>query len=616
MESGLSVGMERPDRTTLRQRLRLCFWTALAFFVTAMLADHRAHLPSGIEAIWPGNALVLGVLIVRGFRWRDIATITGGGLVGSLAFHLCRGDSAGPTALFCIANMIEALIGFFLLRRLRGPGPLFDRVSDVLALILAAAVATCASASVGGLALAILHQSDFADAFREWYGSNLLSQLVAAPMVVIVAQMRDRRCLRRIAARPVAELVLIFGLVALVAGGVFAWTALPLLFLIMPAALLATFRLRAFGAVGAVAITAVVSAYATAWGHGPIAATGLAPAGQSLLLQSFVACCFLTALPVAAMLTERDVRAEEARALADRFKAVVENIGEVIFQIDRNGRWVYLNPAWETLTGFAIPDSLGDGWLDRVTDDDRVELDERLALVLRGRDDGARRVVRFATATESRWMEIYFQCLHDRHGAVIGATGTLRDIDDRKRLEEHVMTARRQAEQRAREATLLASTDELTGIANRRAFMRQLDREIAGSVEFGWPLAVAIFDVDYFKRVNDRHGHAIGDRVLQLIAARAAGAVRGGDLVGRLGGEEFGILMPGASAADAQMVAERVRQAIEKPRGGDRDLPCVTVSIGIAPRENQRESALLLAAADTALYAAKGAGRNRVQIAA
>jgi diguanylate cyclase (GGDEF)-like protein/PAS domain S-box-containing protein len=316
------------------------------------------------------------------------------------------------------------------------------------------------------------------------------------------------------------------------------------------------------------------------------------------------------------MLTERDVRAEEARQLADRFKAVVENIGEVIFRVDREGRWAYLNPAWETLSGYAIADCLGDGWLHRVDEADRAELAERLQSVLRGEDVGVRRVVRFATATNTRWMEIYFQCLRDSDGAIIGATGTLRDIDDRKRLEEHVMVAKRRAEQRAREATLLASTDELTGIANRRAFMRQLEREIAGAAEFGWPLAVAMFDVDHFKTVNDRHGHTVGDKVLQLIAARAGGAVRGGDLVGRLGGEEFGILMPGATAEDAAMVAERLRQAIETPRAEDGDLPSVTVSIGIAAREEQREAALLLAAADTALYAAKGAGRNRVRIAA
>jgi diguanylate cyclase (GGDEF)-like protein len=211
---------------------------------------------------------------------------------------------------------------------------------------------------------------------------------------------------------------------------------------------------------------------------------------------------------------------------------------------------------------------------------------------------------------------LFVQGLEDQEGHIVGATGTLRDIDDRKRLEEHVITAKRRAEQRAREATLLASTDELTGIANRRAFMGQLDREIAGAAEFGWPLAVAMFDVDHFKAVNDRYGHAVGDRVLQLIAARAAAVVRGGDLVGRLGGEEFGILMPGASLQEAAVVAERLRRAMETAGELDESLPAVTISVGIATREKQRDAAELLAAADVALYAAKDEGRNRVRIAA
>jgi len=146
--------------------------------------------------------------------------------------------------------------------------------------------------------------------------------------------------------------------------------------------------------------------------------------------------------------------------------------------------------------------------------------------------------------------------------------------------------------------------------------MGQLDREIAGAAEFGWPLAVAMFDVDHFKAVNDRYGHAVGDRVLQLIAARAAAVVRGGDLVGRLGGEEFGILMPGASLQEAAVVAERLRRAMETAGELDESLPAVTISVGIATREKQRDAAELLAAADAALYAAKGEGRNRVRIAA
>ncbi len=131
------------------------------------------------------------------------------------------------------------------------------------------------------------------------------------------------------------------------------------------------------------------------------------------------------------------------------------------------------------------------------------------------------------------------------------------------------------------------------------------------------PLPMVLFwGPELIALYNDPYSLAIGDRVLQLIAARAAGVVRGGDMVGRLGGEEFGILMPGASLDEAAIVAERLREAMEATGDGAESLPTVTISVGIAARERQDNAAALLTSADVALYAAKGAGRNRVRVAA
>jgi diguanylate cyclase (GGDEF)-like protein/PAS domain S-box-containing protein len=413
----------------------------------------------------------------------------------------------------------------------------------------------------------------------------------------------------------VFEFVGIMSLVSFVSWSVFGGSALPLTFLVLPVALMATLRFRMMGAIGSVLIVAAISSVATASGIGPIAALLADRGDQVLVLQAFIASIFFCCLPIAVLIAEKDAHADETRVIAEHFRSVVETIGEVIFRLDANGAWVYLNPAWETLSGRQVSTSLGRSWLEQVDPSERREMAERVGAVLRGEERSTRRVLRFDTPAGFRWVELFVQVLMDEEGHVSGAAGTLRDIDDRKRLEEHVMTAKRRAEQRAREATLLASTDELTGIANRRAFMAQLDREIAAAGEFGWPLAVAMFDVDHFKAVNDRYGHAVGDRVLQLIAAQAAGVVRGGDLVGRIGGEEFGILMPGATLKEAAMVAERLRVAMESACT-DAALPGVTVSVGIAAREQQATAVELLDVADHALYAAKDDGRNRVRIAA
>lgn len=586
-----------------------------------MLSAYASHLAalqtSGLEALWPSNAIVLAILLLTGHSRNDILTIVGGQAVGSLLLHILRADPPVLTGLLTCANITESLAAFGLLRMIGIRGGLIDRVTNFVALALAVGCAGLASSTIGGLGLWIAKSVPFWDGWRGWYVSGVLSALMVTPTVVVAADILRGRRMRGLTGYRLIEAAALLGLIAAVTSYVFLVTRLPLTFIITPCVLLATFRFRVVGAVAGISTVAIIAAVTTAAGRGPIALLlSHQPGDQVLMLQLFIAVTLLSALPVAAILTERDHQAEETRAFAEHFKSVVESIGEVIFRIDGQGRWAYLNPAWESLTGQPLTASLGRSWLDLVEPVERVELGARADAVLRGEDRSARRVVRLQTPDGLRWVELFMQGLRDQDGRIAGATGTLRDIDDRKRLEEHVITAKRRAEQRAREATLLASTDELTGIANRRAFMSQLDREIAGAVEFGWPLAVAMFDVDHFKAVNDRYGHAVGDRVLQLIAARAAAVVRGGDLVGRLGGEEFGILMPGASLEEAALVAERLREAMETARELDETLPGVTISIGIATRETQRSAAELLAAADVALYAAKGEGRNRVRVAA
>jgi len=572
---------------------------------------------SGLEALWPSNAIVLAVLILAARNRGDIAAILAGCAAGSVTLHILYRDTLSVMIPLTAANVVESGMAYMLLRLAGIQGGLVDRVGNYFALAIAVAVTGLFSSTIGGFGLWIGRGIPYWDGWLSWYVSGVLSAVMVTPSVIVAVDLVRGRRNRPPDLKAVLEFLGLAGLVAAVTGYVFLHTRLPLTFIVPPSVLLLTFRFRAVGAVAGVAIVTTIAAGATAAGYGPIALLlRHQPGDQVLLLQLFIATNMLSALPVAAVLNDRDHQADETRAFAEHFKSVVENIGEVIFRIDGQARWAYLNPAWETLTGQPIGASLGCSWLDLIEPSARPELVDRTESVLRGEDRSTRRTVRLETPEGLRWVELFIQGLRDQDGRIAGATGTLRDIDDRKRLEEHVITAKRRAEQRAREATLLASTDELTGIANRRAFMGQLDREIAGAAEFGWPLAVAMFDVDHFKLVNDRYGHAVGDRVLQLIAARAASVVRGGDLVGRLGGEEFGILMPGATLDEAAHVAERLREAMETVAELDESLPGVTISIGIAAREGQRSAKELLAAADVALYAAKGEGRNRVRIAA
>ncbi len=163
------------------------------------------------------------------------------------------------------------------------------------------------------------------------------------------------------------------------------------------------------------------------------------------------------------------------------------------------------------------------------------------------------------------------------------------------------------------ELRTVAQMDFLTGALTRRAFVTQAEREIARSVRYGRESTLVMLDVDHFKAVNDTHGHAAGDHVLRQIADLAALTLRPSDLFGRLGGEEFALLLPETTGEHAMVVAERLREGIEDqamplPGGGTLR---VTASFGIAALGDDTSVAPWLERADTMLYAAKAGGRNR-----
>lgn len=181
-------------------------------------------------------------------------------------------------------------------------------------------------------------------------------------------------------------------------------------------------------------------------------------------------------------------------------------------------------------------------------------------------------------------------------GGIAAIVTVIIDITNRKEMEQHLQ--------------LLASTDPLTGLANRSRFFSLATTEIKRSQRFGHPLTVIMFDIDFFKHINDTFGHEAGDRTLRNCANLCRSLVREHDTVARIGGEEFALLLPETDPANARILAERFRMAVEKLLV-EHDTG-ITVSLGIAavrPGETAVDAAL--SRADQAMYAAKNAGRNR-----
>jgi two-component system cell cycle response regulator len=206
-------------------------------------------------------------------------------------------------------------------------------------------------------------------------------------------------------------------------------------------------------------------------------------------------------------------------------------------------------------------------------------------------------------------------------GLESGASDYVQKPFDHDELRARLLVGRRFAElnrkllETQNELRRQALTDPLTHIMNRRAILGRLTEEMARAPRQGLPLSIGVLDIDHFKAVNDKYGHAGGDAILQAVVERALRALRPYDALGRIGGEEFLIVMPGVGPRDTEIVLERLRKAVrETPIEAQGQRVIVTVSIGGAVNAGESMDELLNLA-DDALYRAKDEGRDRVVMA-
>jgi len=233
------------------------------------------------------------------------------------------------------------------------------------------------------------------------------------------------------------------------------------------------------------------------------------------------------------------------------------------------------------------------------------------------------------------WVEM--ARVNERMGDLAAALAAERKARTEQLAEQHRRAANQALVSRMRHemATLavreaemrkLATTDPLTGLANRRQFFSLAEAEVSRSRRYGGPLGLIMGDIDKFKRINDTRGHPAGDAVLMAVALSLASEARPNDIVARLGGEEFAVLLPGADAEATLAVAERLRAKVEAlvvTWEGKRI--AVTISMGCTSSDPQAPDAAesplsffesMVRNADQALYAAKAAGRNQCAVSA
>jgi diguanylate cyclase (GGDEF)-like protein/PAS domain S-box-containing protein len=286
------------------------------------------------------------------------------------------------------------------------------------------------------------------------------------------------------------------------------------------------------------------------------------------------------------------------------FSSLLVSVNAVLWAFNWETRQVlYVSPAYERIFGRSAGLLLSDynQWRDSIYPDDLEYAERSLAdvLVKGAVEDREYRII--AADGEVRWLSD--KCFINRQaepGQPVIIVGIAEDITDKKQLETELQR--------------LATTDGLTQSSNRRHFFDCAHREFEQARQQGTPLAFLLLDIDDFKVINDTYGHQEGDNVLQRIAECGRGALRRGDVFGRIGGEEFAAVFPGCAPDMAMQVAERLQREIQRLSFHHDDQTFgITVSQGLTSLTAEDESVdNLFARADAAMYEAKRQGKNRI----
>ncbi|WP_114974086.1 diguanylate cyclase [Rhodoferax ferrireducens] len=301
---------------------------------------------------------------------------------------------------------------------------------------------------------------------------------------------------------------------------------------------------------------------------------------------------------------------EEALLVSARFQqAVFDSLSAQIAVLDRHGTVIQTNAAWWKYAidnGYAnAPSFIGNNYLeilDCVTGSDRetvLAASAGIAAVASGEVSQFQLPHPFFTPLDKRWFIMKVTPVHD--------------VDERIVVSHEDVTKLKAAELAS---LTLANIDTLTGALSRRNFLNLAEQELARSIRYQLPLMLLMLDLDHFKLINDRYGHAAGDAVLHGFVKTVAAVLRESDLIGRIGGEEFAVLLPNTTHEGGCALAQRV---VESVRASPVEVchQCIpyTVSIGAGCLSNETSFAALLGVADAALYRAKNGGRDRLEVA-
>lgn len=570
---------------------------AISYFVLASLTASLTRYGDGVAFIWVANALLVARLATIPRRsWMVNMAMCGTASAAATSFFGLGLAAAVPMAL---VNVLEAFVAASLLRRISIPEEPMGSLRWFVVFVLVVGLIAPASAAIGAAAIASLAGGGglTTNALR-WFAGHALGALTFTPIFMLVFRSDLHTAWARRRKARVVEGVALISLVTATSVAVFAQRGLPLLFLPLLPVILATFRGGRSAASVSVVMLVLVGGTFTLAGRGPIMVIDGTVGDRMQFLQFYLAATVLTVLPIAADLARRGALYRNLRDSEARYRLLADNSTDIILNLDVRGRIRFVSPSITQLGGYSPGPLIGTKAVDLVAPAYRGAVLRSHVAALRSPGETA--CVEYKATTQSgdiRWFETRSRAVQSAASVIEGVVCIIRDIEERKLEEGRLSNA--------------AHSDSLTGLLNRRAFdarLKQAAFKVAAERLVG---CVALFDIDFFKRVNDTFGHAAGDRVIQHFAGLALATVRTGDFVARIGGEEFALLMLNATVEQATSVCDRLCLAASSSVVEDAGRKIrITVSGGVAPLMGGEERQVLRDA-DAALYNAKNAGRNR-----
>jgi len=562
----------------------------VAYFAAAALPIALTRLEGGVALLWIATALLTAKLRTTDRQtWPWWLSIAGSASVVATGLFGLGWAAAVPMMAL---NLLDAWLAQRVLSSFEARRGAVSAEWQAPAIIAACVAGAMVTAIPAATVTMLATGTSLSGNAMNWLLGHALGSLTFGPFMHLCVRGQMRPWLVRVLTGRDPNSLAAVGLLVAVCAVSFSQHNQALLFLPVLAFTVLSYSAGVHGAALGSVIVGVIGGGLTLASH---AGMGFAtPAATFQFFQFYLGITMLTLLPVSVVVTARDEMTKSVRRSEASYRLLADNIEDVVVNLDLHGRLTYASPSIGNFAGQAPLEMVGSSVLDMIEPGfQAMAWDSLVETIARRGEPLTFEFVGAAAGEQKRWFEMQGRCVLGEGGEPVGVVGTIRETSARKLLE----TALRSA----------AETDQLTGVFNRRAFLDAARATAQNSVSS----CLAVFDIDHLRAINMVHGIEAGDLALSSFGEVGRRTLRERDLLGRLEGDSFALLLPNTTLAQAEAHCERLLTALagERIRLSGRPLE-VTASAGLARLTGDFDDALQVAHEE--LESAKAGGRARV----